>query len=82
MALSIDNMNKIHWDNLGITLEQQLLFNKLRLVKFMHNWLNTGHQKKQIDKMPSTPAQYVCTWKKHGDSSFSVNMRIPLQLEP
>eukprot|EP00957_Ditylum_brightwellii_P156217 11890426-Ditylum_brightwellii.AAC.1 len=48
--LSIVDMNKIHWDNLGITLERQQLFNKVRLVKFMHNWLNTGHQKKQIDK--------------------------------
>eukprot|EP00957_Ditylum_brightwellii_P076016 5778353-Ditylum_brightwellii.AAC.1 len=43
-------MNKIDWNNLGITLEQQQLFNKVRLVKFMQNWLNTGHQKKQINK--------------------------------
>eukprot|EP00957_Ditylum_brightwellii_P003596 272474-Ditylum_brightwellii.AAC.1 len=43
-------MNKIDWDNLGIMLEQQQLFNKVRLVTFMHNWLNTGHHKKQIDK--------------------------------
>eukprot|EP00957_Ditylum_brightwellii_P156898 11941193-Ditylum_brightwellii.AAC.1 len=50
MGLSIDDMNKIDWDNLGITLECQQLFNKVRLVKFMHNWFNTGHQKKQIDR--------------------------------
>eukprot|EP00957_Ditylum_brightwellii_P209594 15362396-Ditylum_brightwellii.AAC.1 len=49
-GLSIDDMNKIDWDNLRITLEQQQLFNKVRLVKFMHNWLNTGYQKKQINK--------------------------------
>eukprot|EP00957_Ditylum_brightwellii_P111672 8517755-Ditylum_brightwellii.AAC.1 len=49
-GLSIDDMNKIDWDKLGITLEQQQLFNKVGLVKFMRNWLNTGHQKKQIDK--------------------------------
>eukprot|EP00957_Ditylum_brightwellii_P121985 9303169-Ditylum_brightwellii.AAC.1 len=28
--LSIDDMNKIDYDNLGITLEQQQLFNKVR----------------------------------------------------
>eukprot|EP00957_Ditylum_brightwellii_P004620 350967-Ditylum_brightwellii.AAC.1 len=49
-GLSIDNMNKIDWDNLGIMLERQQLFTKVRLVNFMHNWFNTGHQKKQIDK--------------------------------
>eukprot|EP00957_Ditylum_brightwellii_P083757 6366382-Ditylum_brightwellii.AAC.1 len=45
MGLSIDNMNTIDWDNLGITLEWQRLFNKVQLVKLMHNWLNTGYQK-------------------------------------
>eukprot|EP00957_Ditylum_brightwellii_P069346 5264460-Ditylum_brightwellii.AAC.1 len=49
-GLSIDDMNKIDWDNLGIALERQQLFNKVRLVKFMYNWLNTGYQKKQINK--------------------------------
>eukprot|EP00957_Ditylum_brightwellii_P023773 1794170-Ditylum_brightwellii.AAC.1 len=49
-GISIDDMNKIDWDNLGTTLEHQQLFNKVRLVNFMHNWLNTDHQKKQIDK--------------------------------
>eukprot|EP00957_Ditylum_brightwellii_P138055 10525136-Ditylum_brightwellii.AAC.1 len=43
-------MNKIDWDNLGIMLERQQLFNNVQLVKFMHNWLNTGYQKKQMDK--------------------------------
>eukprot|EP00957_Ditylum_brightwellii_P173518 13210876-Ditylum_brightwellii.AAC.1 len=49
-GLNIDDMNKIDWDNLWITLERQQLFNKARLVKFMYNWLNSGHQKEQIDK--------------------------------
>eukprot|EP00957_Ditylum_brightwellii_P145466 11076196-Ditylum_brightwellii.AAC.1 len=31
-------------------LEHQQLFTKVRLVKFMNNWFNKGHQKKQIDK--------------------------------
>eukprot|EP00957_Ditylum_brightwellii_P111058 8469311-Ditylum_brightwellii.AAC.1 len=75
-------MNKIDWDNLGTMLERQQLFNKVRLVKFMRNWLNTGHQKKQIDKMLSMPVQYAWAQKKRGDTSFSVNTRIPLQSEP
>eukprot|EP00957_Ditylum_brightwellii_P191359 14569812-Ditylum_brightwellii.AAC.1 len=49
-GLIIDNISKIDWDNLGTTLESQQLFNKVRLVKFMNNWFNIGHQKKQIDK--------------------------------
>eukprot|EP00957_Ditylum_brightwellii_P092876 7070864-Ditylum_brightwellii.AAC.1 len=48
--LRIEDMNKIDWDNLGIAYEQQQLFTKVRLVKFMHNWLNTGYQKKKIDQ--------------------------------
>eukprot|EP00957_Ditylum_brightwellii_P113641 8664092-Ditylum_brightwellii.AAC.1 len=42
-------MELIGWDNVGITLKQQHLNNKVRLVKFMHNWLNIGHQKKQFN---------------------------------
>eukprot|EP00957_Ditylum_brightwellii_P048043 3648362-Ditylum_brightwellii.AAC.1 len=58
-------------------LEQQQLFNKVRLVKFMHKWLNTGHQKKQIDKN-AVDACSICldaeeTWqhlfqRQHEDS--------------
>eukprot|EP00957_Ditylum_brightwellii_P177548 13523605-Ditylum_brightwellii.AAC.2 len=40
----------INWVNLGCTLEHQHLHNKVRLVKCMHNWLNTGSQKKKIDE--------------------------------
>eukprot|EP00957_Ditylum_brightwellii_P112626 8585208-Ditylum_brightwellii.AAC.2 len=43
-------MNKIDWDNLGIAYERQQLFTKIRLVKLMDNWLNTGHQKKKINE--------------------------------
>eukprot|EP00957_Ditylum_brightwellii_P113598 8660665-Ditylum_brightwellii.AAC.1 len=43
-------MNMIDWNNLGCALECQHLHNKDRLVKFMHNWLNTGSQKKKIDE--------------------------------
>eukprot|EP00957_Ditylum_brightwellii_P038094 2880914-Ditylum_brightwellii.AAC.1 len=48
--LSIEGMNKINWDNLGLAYERQQLFTKVRLVKFMHNWLNTGYQKKKFDQ--------------------------------
>eukprot|EP00957_Ditylum_brightwellii_P178657 13607833-Ditylum_brightwellii.AAC.1 len=43
-------MSMIDWDNLGCTLECQHLHNKVRLVKFMHNWLNTGYKKKIFDE--------------------------------
>eukprot|EP00957_Ditylum_brightwellii_P127974 9759606-Ditylum_brightwellii.AAC.1 len=76
-GLIIANMNKIDWDNLGTALERQQLFNKVRLVKFMHNWLNMGYQKKQIDKN-ATNACPICldteeTWQhlfqcQHKDS--------------
>eukprot|EP00957_Ditylum_brightwellii_P027863 2105611-Ditylum_brightwellii.AAC.1 len=48
-CLSIDSMNKIDWENHGTALGHQQLFIKVRLVKFMNNWLNTGHQKKLMD---------------------------------
>eukprot|EP00957_Ditylum_brightwellii_P002371 181426-Ditylum_brightwellii.AAC.1 len=43
-------MNMTDWDNLGRALERQHLHTKIRLVKFMHNCLNTGYQKKKIDE--------------------------------
>eukprot|EP00957_Ditylum_brightwellii_P115334 8795224-Ditylum_brightwellii.AAC.1 len=43
-------MNKIDWDNLGTAYEHQQPFSKVRLVKLMHNWLNTGYQKKEINE--------------------------------
>jgi hypothetical protein len=48
--LSIEDMNKIDWDNQGPAYERQQLFTKVQLVKFMHNWLNTGYQKKKFDQ--------------------------------
>ena len=46
--LIIDKMNLINWDNLGNALECQCLKTTVQLVKFMHNWLNTGHQKQKL----------------------------------
>eukprot|EP00957_Ditylum_brightwellii_P200130 15256622-Ditylum_brightwellii.AAC.1 len=43
-------MNVIDWNNLGCALEHQHLHNKVGLVKCMHNWLNTGYQKKKFDE--------------------------------
>eukprot|EP00957_Ditylum_brightwellii_P134721 10270916-Ditylum_brightwellii.AAC.1 len=37
-------MNLIDWDNLGDASECQCLKTTVQLVKFIHNWLNTGHQ--------------------------------------
>eukprot|EP00957_Ditylum_brightwellii_P158311 12050789-Ditylum_brightwellii.AAC.1 len=48
--LSITDMKKIDWDNLGTVYEHQQLFTKICLVKLMHNCLNTGHQKKKINE--------------------------------
>eukprot|EP00957_Ditylum_brightwellii_P079565 6049595-Ditylum_brightwellii.AAC.1 len=36
-----------------MAMERQQLFTKVQQVKFMHNWLNTGHQKKIIDDFAS-----------------------------
>eukprot|EP00957_Ditylum_brightwellii_P186835 14226935-Ditylum_brightwellii.AAC.1 len=43
-------MELIDWNNVGIALERQHLNNKVQLIKFMHNWLNTGHQKNHFNK--------------------------------
>eukprot|EP00957_Ditylum_brightwellii_P085760 6524266-Ditylum_brightwellii.AAC.1 len=48
--LTIDKMNMIDWDNLGCVLEHQHLHTKIRLVKCIHYWLNTGYQQKKIDE--------------------------------
>eukprot|EP00957_Ditylum_brightwellii_P108377 8267823-Ditylum_brightwellii.AAC.1 len=48
--LSIEDMNKFDWENLGTAYERQQLFAKVRQVKPMHNWLNTGYQKKKINE--------------------------------
>eukprot|EP00957_Ditylum_brightwellii_P047494 3606936-Ditylum_brightwellii.AAC.1 len=43
-------MNLIDWDNLGVALKRQQLTTKVRLVKFIHDWLNTGHQKQTFNE--------------------------------
>eukprot|EP00957_Ditylum_brightwellii_P210249 15364735-Ditylum_brightwellii.AAC.1 len=49
-GLSILEMTLIDWDNLRAALERQRLRTKVRLVKFMHNWLNMGHQKQKCNE--------------------------------
>eukprot|EP00957_Ditylum_brightwellii_P209299 15361137-Ditylum_brightwellii.AAC.2 len=41
-------MEEINWDSLGAALESQKMHTQIRLIKFMHNWLNTGKQKQKI----------------------------------
>eukprot|EP00957_Ditylum_brightwellii_P150415 11454001-Ditylum_brightwellii.AAC.1 len=41
-------MEEINWDSLGTALESQNLHTQVRLIKFMHNWLNTGMQKQKF----------------------------------
>eukprot|EP00957_Ditylum_brightwellii_P050964 3865471-Ditylum_brightwellii.AAC.1 len=38
-------MNMTDWNCLGATLAKQHLFNKVCLVKFIHNWLHVGRRK-------------------------------------
>eukprot|EP00957_Ditylum_brightwellii_P211329 15366049-Ditylum_brightwellii.AAC.2 len=44
-SLDDATIDKIDWSALGQNLQRQHLFNQIRLVKFMHNWLHIGNQK-------------------------------------
>eukprot|EP00957_Ditylum_brightwellii_P080977 6159618-Ditylum_brightwellii.AAC.1 len=60
-------MDDVAWDSLEKALDQQHLFNQIRSVKFMHNWLNTGSQKKHfcedtVDCCPACDGE-VETWE-------------------
>eukprot|EP00957_Ditylum_brightwellii_P155071 11804033-Ditylum_brightwellii.AAC.1 len=41
-------MDDIDWVRLGIAPEHQTLHTQIWLIKFMHNWLNTGSQKQKF----------------------------------
>eukprot|EP00957_Ditylum_brightwellii_P075398 5730161-Ditylum_brightwellii.AAC.1 len=41
-------MDDIDWDRLGIALKHQTLHTQIQLIKFIHNWLNTGSQKQKF----------------------------------
>jgi hypothetical protein len=49
-GLTTAQMEEIEWDCLGNALECQKLHTQVRLIKFMHNWLNTGTQKQRFYK--------------------------------
>jgi hypothetical protein len=80
--LIIDKMNLINWDNLGNALECQCLKTTVQLVKFMHNWLNTGHQKQKLWRLCRRfSSMSLChrnmdsylsmsTWRLHCHSNF------------
>eukprot|EP00957_Ditylum_brightwellii_P026392 1996383-Ditylum_brightwellii.AAC.1 len=55
--MTVEEIDLIDWNNVGIALEQQYLNNKVQLVKFMHNWLNIGHQKSSLTKTQQQIAQ-------------------------
>eukprot|EP00957_Ditylum_brightwellii_P124050 9456421-Ditylum_brightwellii.AAC.1 len=44
-GLNDATIDKIDWSALGENLQRQHLFNQIRLVKFMHNWLHVGKRK-------------------------------------
>eukprot|EP00957_Ditylum_brightwellii_P108685 8290082-Ditylum_brightwellii.AAC.1 len=45
IGLTYSLMKAMDWDNHGSALKRQKLHSKILLIKFMHNWLNTGYQK-------------------------------------
>ena len=42
-------MDQIDWDTHGKALQRQPTMLRIRLIKFLHNWLNTGEQKVRIN---------------------------------
>eukprot|EP00957_Ditylum_brightwellii_P203016 15332874-Ditylum_brightwellii.AAC.1 len=59
-------MEEIDWESLGAALESQKLHTQIRLIKFMHNWLNTGMQKQKFYKDAVADCPICCaeneTW--------------------
>eukprot|EP00957_Ditylum_brightwellii_P062765 4763391-Ditylum_brightwellii.AAC.1 len=43
-------MESVAWGLLGKSLQWQCHNNQIQLIKFMHNWLNTGAQKQEFDE--------------------------------
>eukprot|EP00957_Ditylum_brightwellii_P175622 13371562-Ditylum_brightwellii.AAC.1 len=54
-------MDKIDWNQLGNALEHQKLHTQVQLVKFVHNWLNTGTQKQKFYEDAVTDCPNCCT---------------------
>eukprot|EP00957_Ditylum_brightwellii_P080706 6138010-Ditylum_brightwellii.AAC.1 len=76
-GLTLQHMDEIDWDNLGKALEAQKLNTQIQIIKFMHNWLNTGTQKQKFYKDTVMSCPVCCseteTWQhmfhcKHEDS--------------
>eukprot|EP00957_Ditylum_brightwellii_P176782 13466444-Ditylum_brightwellii.AAC.1 len=49
-GLTLQQIDEIDWDNLGKALAAQKLNTQMQIIKFMHNWLNTGTQKQKFYK--------------------------------
>eukprot|EP00957_Ditylum_brightwellii_P045827 3477074-Ditylum_brightwellii.AAC.1 len=57
-------MEEINWDSLGAALESQKQLTQIRLIKFMHNWLNTGMQKQTFYEDADAEHPICCTENK------------------
>eukprot|EP00957_Ditylum_brightwellii_P009194 695497-Ditylum_brightwellii.AAC.1 len=59
-------MDDIDWDRLDMALEHQTLHTQIQLIKFMHNWLNTGSQKQKFHEDAVADCPVCCvedeTW--------------------
>eukprot|EP00957_Ditylum_brightwellii_P000632 49293-Ditylum_brightwellii.AAC.2 len=59
-------MEAIDWERLGVTLRHQILHTQIWLIKFMHNWLNTGTQKQRFHEEAVADCPICCvedeTW--------------------
>eukprot|EP00957_Ditylum_brightwellii_P184683 14065493-Ditylum_brightwellii.AAC.1 len=49
-GLTLQRMDEIDWENLGKALAAQKLNTQILIIKFMHNWMNTGTQKQKFYK--------------------------------
>eukprot|EP00957_Ditylum_brightwellii_P000428 33068-Ditylum_brightwellii.AAC.1 len=57
-------MEEVDWDSLGAALESQKLHKQIRLIKFMHNWLNTGKQTQKFYEDAIADCPICCTEKE------------------
>eukprot|EP00957_Ditylum_brightwellii_P078369 5959283-Ditylum_brightwellii.AAC.1 len=59
-GLTYSLMKAIDWANLGSALKCQKIHSKICLIKFMHNWLNTGNQKQKFYKDAVSDCPVCC----------------------
>eukprot|EP00957_Ditylum_brightwellii_P123894 9444308-Ditylum_brightwellii.AAC.1 len=64
-------MEEIDWDSLGAALKSQKLHTQIQLIKFMHNWFNTGKQKQKFYEDTITDCPICCAEKETWTHMFS-----------